>query len=848
MSQNNTLSAKAQNIVDNFIKNNSSRSKVSKTDVMKHFITTLYAQTPNAKAKLIKPFKECIFHLHDYFTQEEIDVLIAESRQVIKYCFDNSEKTYSLYDGYVFNTNDTLEDLIDEDPLITPFKTPKYLIDLSMRLSGKRKANEKVYLPYTEIADYALYNPEAEYHVEAAIGKYNNYNGTTTFFEDRYFSFSNLLLDGLGIKSDFVPVDTDFTINETYLKTRPDYVFAFNPLFNQENRSPFEYAESIWNTAEEVRPMDLASIIVSCANHTQTGGCLDFVFPTEILDSKNFWKLFGSLFTEKQMTFNAMFINLGEIDYAADSVNCFFLHIEKDKGNDGMIRFFDASSSVFHEYSDLKVDVLMDMLSKEECNAEYEKRVHYTQLSSSANPYSIDKRLPQLAPGAKYIPLGELVEVIEGKKLALDPSIVNLVTNGSLYFAHTGYKHHMLSRDYLNCDIEAKEVTKDNHFFYIHDKYVKTPCLVATIKTEKTAINKNIPIGAITIGKIKDEHEKVFIDSGIIAFKLKSNVITEAYLLRALTREYCNMQIPMLAEVEHISTKEVLESINFLNIMIAVPSLEAQERRWKKDAEEHINKTNTSLKKAEEKIVESADEFKRDIHMKKHAIGQTLGNLSNWWNALQRARKEGNGIVNDTMEIGKNNKHSVAEIYNNIQMQLEKLQTQVEHFWQADGLKAQTFSLPDFVNEYILEHQSPIFTYEFTDSTVTNNEEKMIEVSFSHKALAMVFDNIINNACSHGFENKASEKNIVKIELTTSDVFPCIIISNNGKPFCDKFTSEDVFTYGQSSKTGLSHSGIGGYEVRNLMREFHGEAEFISNPSSDFPVSYKLIFKSDVEL
>lgn len=126
---------------------------------------------------------------------------------------------------------------------------------------------------------------------------------------------------------------------------------------------------------------------------------------------------------------------------------------------------------------------------------------------------------------------------------------------------------------------------------------------------------------------------------------------------------------------------------------------------------------------------------------------------------------------------------------------------------------------------------------------------KVPNVTFPTEALSMVFDNIINNACSHGFENKASESNTVKIEVGIDNARSYLTISNNGRPLHDKLTTEDVFTYGRSSKTGLEHLGIGGYEIRNLMREFNGGAEFISKPEAEFPVIYKLTFKNlnDVE-
>ena len=75
-----------------------------------------------------------------------------------------------------------------------------------------------------------------------------------------------------------------------------------------------------------------------------------------------------------------------------------------------------------------------------------------------------------------------------------------------------------------------------------------------------------------------------------------------------------------------------------------------------------------------------------------------------------------------------------------------------------------------------------------------------------------------------------------------------IVISNNGSAIHAQIKPDEVFVYGKTSKMGKSsdkdetHFGIGGYEVQKLMREFGGDAEFISDTESDFPVSYKLTF------
>ena len=104
----------------------------------------------------------------------------------------------------------------------------------------------------------------------------------------------------------------------------------------------------------------------------------------------------------------------------------------------------------------------------------------------------------------------------------------------------------------------------------------------------------------------------------------------------------------------------------------------------------------------------------------------------------------------------------------------------------------------------------------------------------------------MSNACCHGFKDRTN--NVVKIELKSEGDNFVIIISNNGSAIHAQIKPEEVFVYGKTSKMGKSgdkdetHFGIGGYEVQKLMREFGGDAEFISDPESDFPVSYKLTF------
>ena len=465
----------------------------------------------------------------------------------------------------------------------------------------------------------------------------------------------------------------------------------------------------------------------------------------------------------------------------------------------------------------LDVDRLMYIINQETCDVRYEERIHYTQFfgegDHAPHQHLIDKELPKLSQDEKYVALRELVTI---ESVAVEEECMMRVMYDDA-----------LSSEYMNCDVDIDGLQKkklNEQFQYVvptAHRYVGKDSLVAGLVFGTYD-------SILKVGILDNVKESIAFEEDIVAFSIKSNAVTKDYLLRELVKGYCSLQAIMLAD--RSGGNFVIDPEYFLDIKIAVPSLEEQERQCKEDA-------RTNLKEADRKLLQTADEFNREVHMKKHAIGQTVFNLKNWWDMLRKARREGGGIVDDTAEIGKVHKIRVSEIYDNIQMAMEKLNTQMERFWIADNFTSGELSLTAFIREYVRNHQNTLFTYEmaFPNGNIP-------QVRFSRDALAMVFDNIVSNACSHGFDNQASADNIVRISIDTSNGRPCVVVANNGKPFHDKLTSEDVFTYGRSSKNGQKHYGIGGYEVWQIMRKFGGDAEFVSSSDEKFTVSYRLTF------
>ena len=75
-----------------------------------------------------------------------------------------------------------------------------------------------------------------------------------------------------------------------------------------------------------------------------------------------------------------------------------------------------------------------------------------------------------------------------------------------------------------------------------------------------------------------------------------------------------------------------------------------------------------------------------------------------------------------------------------------------------------------------------------------------------------------------------------------------LTVENNGKPMLAGMTAKRVFTYGDTTEEGADdHSGLGGFQIWDLMKRFEGKAILDLNEKADFPVSYKLKFY-DVDL
>ena len=798
MEQYTNLSPAVRNIVDNYFFDDKDIFFGPKKKL--ELMASLYSMMDGAKAEVIDIFHDSVKDLRDILSVEDIELLRREYSSVMQYCFEKSDPVNeSLY-------------YVDENGY-TNKMLPKSLLKLCLEFESLDEGSE-VYLPYAGFTQMPLLMPKA------------NYDG----FEknEERWALSQMILHACGIHSSIkLTDDMNKALPEGKLY---DYIFCMPPFVK----------------GNELRSV-INNIYELATKHLAKNGSLCCILPEIFCYATSGWSDLRKILIDYKNNYSAIVITLPQLPNLFSATKlCIFNLVNDGNGN---ILLMDASRNdafkVVHDpnyYEDWYINTDSIIATLNHGSSDFVVLVEKSELYNNAvdltpSRYLVKNIIPEPSTrnGESLRRIGELIEVVPTESIGVEEIKIPIL----------GMKE--LSDNYLNCDIPYTAVPLKNSQ---PARFLKENCLLVGFIGGKFKVGRTIDLS---------EKQKVALRYEIIPFRLKNNIVSEDFLLRNfMFNDNVKEQARMLSTGVTISRLSIRD---LLKIEIIVPNFEVQDLLSKEDVKQ-------SLLKADIKQKEADDEFRRDMHLKTHAIGQTIFNLKNWWKTLQRARKEGNGIVDDNAIVGRTQKAVVKDIYDSIQQTIDHLQQQINKFDRGNGLVTENICLTKFIEDYINTHKSPIFRFDYDADShhhlmdfdgeevydergniVGINNLKKGEVSFEHavfapEALTIIFDNIVHNACSHGFVEKEdnSNDNVIKIELYTEGTDHIITISNNGTPAHEDVNEDYVFRFSKSTQLGRGHSGIGGYEVKHLMREFEGDAEFISQPNDAFPVTYKLIF------
>lgn len=669
--------------------------------------------------------------------------------------------------------------------------TPSVLVELCLKIA-ECKPNSNIYLPYNGMGDFS--------HRLTGC-KCEGYEKDST-----KWAIAEIRNSAAGVECAIECSDTPVEMSTK----KYNYVFTCPP-FGESRET-------------------ISTLIHLLETNLKNDGELYAIVPFGVCTTRN-----GELGLDFRKTAADLKVSIAVLALPAETflpytgINTCLIHAKKD--GFGNVVLADFSDSTFvtttkiegRKRYTLKVDSILESLKEQD-----EKLVWHGKyseltgsLSFSPKRYLPISSTPILAAGEKLVKLGDLIARVPATKLstkAVKPIIGN----------------QELSDDYLNCVISAGNITASEK---------ETGCVI-----DKDCLLVGFIGGKVKVAKLRDvtDVKTVALRSEVYPFRITSNIITEDYLLCALLCDYSKEQIVRL------STGSVISRITFddlCDILIKVPSLKEQEKVCYEDAHAGINEADMKLQKAYE-------DFRKDIHMKKHAIGQTLANFKNWWKLLEQVRKDGHGTIDESAVIGRIHKVSVKEIFENLETSMSKLTTQLNKFDTGYGLVKEEIALTEFIEKYIQENRSPLFRYEYnptdhhstinlfdeTGGSILRKGDPIEYVRFPKEALTTIFNNIVSNACAHGFTNREDAENIIKIEIASSGSDHIVSLSNNGKPLDSRISCNDITVYGQTSGDTNTHFGIGGYEIKRLMEEFGDSVEIISSPEEEFTVTYKLIF------
>ncbi len=393
-----------------------------------------------------------------------------------------------------------------------------------------------------------------------------------------------------------------------------------------------------------------------------------------------------------------------------------------------------------------------------------------------------------------------------------------------------------LSDDVINYEKKTEMFTKGGNLERT-SKVVEPVILLSMIRSPKPTYCE------------ASESNPIFIKNDVVAYRITNSSIYPGFLCMELAKRlkaYTGAIIPRLSKYQ------------VLNALIEFPSLDEQRSFVEqKNLFEEAKKTAQMAKVNElglREVIESMkNEYSKNIHARKHAISQNLSAFSALWNTLYRFKNQNDGRLFDTDIVSKSYNRSVADVFDALNERLKVILLQADHIADDEPEWGQTEEIePDaFIEEFIKTHSDIRFEYihEGYNDEEYNNTLKEIEMEywakivFPPKALLRVFENIVSNAVVHGFTDPDRKDYKILISQQIVDVNCWIItVSNNGESISDGFDVQKTFEYGYTNKSSEGHSGIGAYQIDELMKKFGGSVEIISTPEDLYTVTYVLKF------
>lgn len=650
------------------------------------------------------------------------------------------------------------------------------------------EAGSHIYNPFSGLASYPVMNVECKYEGY----EYSEYCWA--------LSQINLLVHGC---------DADIRCEDAFISLQDetkvyDGVIMTPPFASSMNRH-----------------IEVDAFKLALKNKLRDGGKMLVVLPLSFLFSKNDY---SAELREKLIEdcYIDMVVTLPQVFHPFSGINTCVISIVKEKRESFLL--FDGTSFYGEESGYLRKVLLVDKLldAIKVVDPKYGIRINYCDFK--ANNTLMPNNYLQVSIPSDYPVenLGNLISSyrnIKGFNDIKDRHVIKYINTQDL------------SLNDIDYTIDIDKLSDDK----LRRSYrVVEPNSLLLFPTEK----------GFRVGRIKEIPDETIISCSmnLITVRTVDDRVSIDYLFLQLISDYVKEQLShsFLGASHGILP---LQSLKDIKISVAPKEVQSQQLQF-------YYQENKS--EAEKTIEVNLKKYESQVHLRKHAITQTLSVVSALWNKLNSFRNLHNGKLNDDDLVSEAYQMRVRDLFDSISNRLNTLAVQADNLANVEYNWGDTVRITplDFVHDYINSHKDVRFLFIEENDCQNNYSDEKVAIMFSKKALEKVFDNIVSNAISYGFKDSKSGQNKIFITGFLEDVESYKIrISNNGSPIPDDIDTEDLFSYGfstalsETDDNGHEHHGLGVFEVRNIMEEFGASVRIISSPENEYTVTYELTFK-----
>lgn len=529
----------------------------------------------------------------------------------------------------------------------------------------------------------------------------------------------------------------------------------------------------------------------------------------------------------------------GAIFTPATGVNISLLVLDAEKARGEWVRMIDATSmrriSQFHRRS-LDTEAILAAVASTD-KAGVSRAVSYEEIRDNALNLEPHRYVRTTSTSPYDVELAELLQPFRVRRHQPSSDVVPIVSP------------RLLKADNLDFSIQATDIAPADASRPNLVGPLQQPALLVTFQGPRlmpTVFNpKAGPVWlrhSVQVWQIKPDRERE---------------LDQAYLVSELNSDYVTEQ---LQARQTGSVVMQLRRDDFLRLRIRLLPLAEQRSRVESIREARVAAKREELRLLEQGIHEQSRQTKQQSFEQladlKHALSRPLLNLASGVkllnSALQNAGHSNLSIGNPA--LGGTAGLTLTSMITDLTM-IDAILSRSEAQLRPEENTRDWLNIRDYLNELVARTR-PLEQY-FDLIYYNSFGESTTPLVFANKHLLdLLFDNIFANAARHGFDHTPLTQNpwqsVMLSAVILADEFiqhPLhesghlmqtvveICVANNGTPLPEGVNLETL-TRKNSSKGPAANTGIGGFEVKQIISYFGGQLDLANDPSDEWPVKY----------